>query len=90
MNRLWNVMVNLIELEDKDLWTLFWFYEVIGVIFSIGCVTVASWIVDLMIGTPNWSELLIGFTLIYVVTEQWLIGTVLGDFIDAYKGEWRI
>ncbi len=91
MNKLWNVVINLVELNDEELWKLFAFYEIIGVIFSIGVTAIIGWLVGLIVGmAPYASELFLGWLIIYLVVERWFIVEVLADWIEAFKGEWKI
>lgn len=73
MNTAWNVIMKLAGMKSKFAWELFWFFEAIVILISIGATSVLGWIVELFIGEPFGIELFMGFMVIYLVNEHYCL-----------------
>lgn len=84
MNTAWNVVMKLSSINNKDVWGYFWFMEAIVALVSIGATTVIGWLVGLIIGEPNMAELVLGFIVIYLTNEHYVL-LALDYALDAFE-----
>lgn len=73
MNTAWNVIMRLSSMNSKYAWELFWFFEAVVILVSIGATSVLGWIVGVFIGEPFGVELFMGFIVIYLVNEHYTL-----------------
>lgn len=73
MNTAWNIVMKLVSMKSSFAWELFWFMEGITILVSIGATSVLGWIVGVFIGEPFGIELFMGFIVIYLVNEHYVL-----------------
>ena len=70
MNRIWNLMLKMVEIDDPVLWDVFWVMETVTAIFAVGATTIISFIVNLIVDVePYGIELVLGWTVIFLTAE---------------------
>ncbi len=70
MNRIWNLMVKMMDIDNPTLWDVFWVMEAITAIFAVGATTILSFIVNIIVGIkPYGIELFLGWAVVFLTAE---------------------
>lgn len=70
MNRIWNLMLKMVEIGNTVLWDIFWVMETVAAIFAVGATTIISFIVNAIVGIePYGIELVLGWAVIFLTSE---------------------
>ena len=88
MNTAWNVIMRLSSMKSKYAWELFWFFEAVVILISIGATTVLGWLAGLFIGEPFGIELFLGFLVIYLVNEHYVLEAMDVMYDELENSNW--